>query len=384
MECKLLTEQRRLSPGVFNLKQYMNGTETTTWTLDSRFYNGNDLSNYDAFLVISCGGEVDEIALHKELDEASGKIILTWNVATYATFLKGYTKYQIIFRHQTCNGLNVTGYNGAGDGYYNIDNELSVGTGRSWTNSSNNAFKISWDPNNNRWQLKNGKKLEHYQTFTDMQRNEPYTGNWNNILVGNATACEWESDEAIMFISESVAADKSISAHSATILRQVWDGIRRLILQSGVTLQEIEISESDWTGSAAPYELNISAKFPKLPNFCTLQDVRIFSNMNGGGFSDIGNVNVYQDVVGHTKVKSLEKVTGKAVVTVAGLHDYMMVDEAPIEAVLGGDCALVWRDNKIRKVPVSAIGGGGSGGGSGGGGGDFLMEDWDFTEYKEL
>ena len=60
--CTVNTKQRRIDPGVFNLKQFLNGTEQMIWEFtDTELYDGEDsLLNYDAFLVLSMGGKIDE------------------------------------------------------------------------------------------------------------------------------------------------------------------------------------------------------------------------------------------------------------------------------------------------------------------------------------
>ena len=52
MNCTLNVDQRRLTPGVFNLKQHLNAAETMVWKLTSRLTNNGecDLCDYDAFL----------------------------------------------------------------------------------------------------------------------------------------------------------------------------------------------------------------------------------------------------------------------------------------------------------------------------------------------
>ena len=74
MNCTCNIEQRRLTPGVFNLKQHLNDAETMVWKLTSRLTNNGelDLCDYDAFLVLSVNGVIDEIMLTKTMIDDNG------------------------------------------------------------------------------------------------------------------------------------------------------------------------------------------------------------------------------------------------------------------------------------------------------------------------
>ena len=74
MNCTCNIEYRRLTPGVFNLKQHLNDAETMVWKLTSRLTNNGelDLCDYDAFLVLSVNGVIDEIMLTKTMIDDNG------------------------------------------------------------------------------------------------------------------------------------------------------------------------------------------------------------------------------------------------------------------------------------------------------------------------
>lgn len=334
MNCTCNVAQRRLTPGVFNLKQFLNGSETMKWRLTTHYTDAGqcDLCDYEAFLVICVGGRIDEIKLTKSLIQpedldAENILELTWNVGQYATELTGYTKYQIIFRSAKIGQLGVIGAgDAAANGVYTIDSELVDGTYRTWTNhAEESGYKIKWDSTNKRWTIykADGTTVVDYQTFANP---EPCCGTWSTVAVGNNTAAVWTSDEAVMYISETIAADQSVTANFPTILRQVWEYVRSMIIKSGVTVLEGAITESDWQGSAAPYYINVPDKVAGVPAGCTIVGTQLFKTEAGGGFSDIGNTKLVHETDGAIKLYSLQKVTGKAVVFIKGGNGYFVAD----------------------------------------------------------
>lgn len=337
MDCTCNVTQRRLTPGVFNLKQYLNEAETMTWRLTTHMTDGGtcDLCDYDAFLVLSVCGKIDEIMLTKSMvtNEGAGLgdeaqiMELTWNVGTYATDLAGYVKYQIVFRSSTIGTLGVIGSTDEhANGTYTIDNELATGTGRTWTNNAiGSGYKIKWDATNSRWAIyeADGTTLVDYQTFSST---EPCCGTWNGVAVGNTTAAAWYSDEAIMYISETIAADQNITARFPTILRQVWEAVKGLVIRSGVSVRDEEITAANWTGNAAPYTLDINALLD-IPAGMEVKSVELLREKNGGGYETITNAKFEFTSSGGSVVSSFEKIAGKVRATLNGGNGYFISHE---------------------------------------------------------
>lgn len=229
MNCTCKVEQRRLTPGVFNLKQFLNGSETMIWTLDNCMTNEGtcDLKNYDAFLVLSVGGEIDEIMLTKR--QSGDTLQLLWNVGTYATALSGYVKYQLVFRSATFDTLGVIAEDPEVNGVYALTDNNLTGNDRIFQKYEN-GYQIKWDDASGCWSLyrTDGVSVIDSQTTPST---EPHCGTWNNVAVGNNEAAAWISDEAIMYISDSIAADQAVTAGFPTILRQLWARLQK----AGVT-----------------------------------------------------------------------------------------------------------------------------------------------------
>ena len=320
MNCQCITNQRRLTPGVFNLKQYLNSAETMVWRLTDHTTNGGEcnLCNYEAFLVLSASGEVDEVLLTKEMEGETMK--LTWNVGKYATYLTGYVKYQIVFRSAEIGTLGVIGATDTNaNGVYKIQNEAAEGTYRVYTNS--NSYRIEWDTTNERWRIVSSTgDVVDYQRFPNPQ---PCCGSWNTVAVGNNTAAVWASDEAIMYISETIAADQAISANFPTILRQVWEKVRSMIIKAGASTATVPVTETDWKGTEAPYYIDLAALGgDAIPYGAEIMSVILFRGSASAGYSDIANVKIEQSASGRTYIYSPEIVTGKAVILITGGMSY--------------------------------------------------------------
>jgi hypothetical protein len=229
MICKCKVEQRRLTPGVFNLKQFLNGSETMVWEVDNCVINDGtcNLANYDAFLTLCVGGEIDEILLTKR--QTGDVLQLVWNVGTYATALTGYVKYQITFRSANFDTLGVIADDPEANGVYTLTDQNATGDERIYSKAEN-GYSIKWDAENGRWALyqADGATVVDYQTTPST---EPHCGVWENIGVGNNEAAAWISDEAIMYVSETIAADQKVTGNYPTILRQLW----KKIAKAGVT-----------------------------------------------------------------------------------------------------------------------------------------------------
>lgn len=327
MNCKCKVDQRRLTPGVFYLKQFLNGSETMVWELDNCVINQGtcDLKQYDAFLTLSVAGEIDEIMLTKQQKDDTLQLI--WNVGTYATALKGYVKYQVCFRNAFLSTLGVISGDPEANGVYNIVSRLTEGIYREFRNPKS-GFTIKWDAEKGRWTLyrADGVTVVDYQTTPST---EPYRGAWRSVAVGNNEAAAWISDEAIMYVSDSIAADQAITGNFPTILRQVWHRVHDMIVKSGVTVFEGEVTADSWKGSAAPYYTDATA-LVSIPNGCTIEGIRLMKAAEGGAYSNIANIRYEQDASGTVKVYCLEKITGKLAVTIKGGNGYAFISEETI------------------------------------------------------
>ena len=220
-ECICDIDTGLLQPGVFNIKQFTNGTETMVWTVSSRYLGESniDLDNYDAYIVLSVNGVIDEVLLTKA--NKGDTIELTWNIGEWATQLKGHVLYQIVFRSANFDKLGVISNNTSSKGVYELTDSTKIGNDRVFIKSQN-SYSIKWDSANGRWALyqADGITVVDYQTIPDT---EPHCGTWENIAVGNLESAVWHSAEAIMYVSESIAADQNITANFPTILRQFWN-----------------------------------------------------------------------------------------------------------------------------------------------------------------
>lgn len=322
MRCKCITEQRRLTPAVFNLKQYMNMAETMVWEIDSCVINQGtcDLKNYDAFLVLCVGGRVDEVMLTKEHDPETETMKLIWNVGDYATALKGYTKYQIIFRSSEVGSLGVIGADDASaNGIYTLTDATAEGTLRTYINP--NGYVLQWDKIEARWCIQSGDGVPIDHQWTPSIN--PYCGAWNTLAVSNNVSAVWVSDEAVMYISETIAADEHITANYPTILRQVWEGVRRLVLTSGASVSSATVTEIDWQGEESPFyvdmaTLNQGAALPYGASIAAV--IMLQEEIEGGGYSDVANVNFVQDSEGKFLLYSPEKVTGRVTYILNGIN----------------------------------------------------------------
>lgn len=353
-ECQCNIATGMLSPGVFNIKQFLNETQEMRWTVSSRSLPGGiDLANYDAFLVMQHGesGEPDEVLLSKAVN-ADGTITLVWNVGKWATWLKGYVKYQIVFRGRLVSELRVMGATDANaDGVYLVNSDLADGTGRYWTHKSRESYTIKYDATKSRWQLLNGNTVVGYQIIP---HEEPHYGLWDSLYVSNVSAMTWRSAEAFMYISESIAADESISAKYPTILRQMWLGLRNMIIKSGVTVLDGEVTESSWRGSVAPFYVD-ALTVASVPDGCTVVGARLFKFVDGV-FSSVDNIELGQDSNGKIRLYALEKVAGKVAFTVKGGNGYFVGKDATSvdDAVIRG---MVDEQMSNVKVGISNVSG---------------------------
>ena len=330
-ECQCNITNGLLSPGVFNVKQFLNETQEMRWTVSSHLLPGGiDLANYDAFLVLQRGnsGEIDEVMLSKVVND-DGTITLMWNIGKWATWLKGYVKYQIVFRGSVVSDLNVSGAkNSDANGIYKIVAEWAGNTDREWVSENNGAYKINYDAENLRWQLVNGDTVESYQT---VPHDEPHYGLWDNLYVGNVSAMAWRSLEAVMYISESIAADEQITAKYPTILRQMWAEIKSMVIKSGTAVEECAVWASDWQGSEAPYYVDVRSIAPNIPGTSAIVSVSGMETQGDGSQKVIDNITFVRNKNGTVQVFTVEKFTGKVFLTLKGGNGYSFIADDAIE-----------------------------------------------------
>lgn len=316
MECQCKVDQRRLIPGVFNLKQYLNNTETMVWTLDSMTANDGecDLCAYDVFLVLSNGDMIDEIQISKQIEDNILKLV--WNVGSYATMLSGYVHYQIVFRSPLVDSLGVICADDENaNGIYEI-NSVTVGDkGRIFTNSDS-GYTIKWCAENKCWAIYDANgEMVYCQTISN---EEPCGGAWGDLLVGNHTASVWESDEAIMFISDSISADQSVTANFPTILRQMWLNLRNMAFRTGSSVMQGTIAADAWRGEEAPYYFNLTEAL-NIESGLGMSGFALFQAQENGDYDSVANFRLsYAD--GMNIVYSNEKINGRFVATVGGVY----------------------------------------------------------------
>lgn len=339
MNCNLVTDQRRLIPGWFNLKQQLNGTETMIWTMTDHLTDSGacDLCNYEAFLVLSSCGKVDEIRLTKRMIDADGDgqaetMQLLWNVGRFATTVKSNVTYQIVFRSETVNTLGVIGAaDDKANGLYKIENSLLEGNSRTFKNS--NKYRIKWDPVNGRWTLyaADGVTVIDSQRF---QSEEPYCGAWQNVAVSNNAAAVWYSDQAVMQVSESIQGDESTTANFPTILRQNWEYIHDCMGKSGVTALTEWVYTTAWYGAVAPYHLRLNDIF-SIPAGCSIVEVRVQKENADGSLTDVDSIEV-SEKDGKTWLYCSEKVNGRVTASIRSVGGgYVFIDERNVGHVGG-------------------------------------------------
>ena len=337
-DCQCNIENGMLSPGVFNIKQFSNNTDVMRWTVSSRYLHGEiDLADadYDAYLILCIKGRVDEISLKKSVFDDT--LQLLWEIGNYATSLTGYVSYQIVFRNSKIGTLGVIGADDANkeaNGEYKILNEAAEGTARVYTNES--GYRIVYESNH--WQLQDdeGSNID-YQVTPSV---EPYCGAWKKIAVSNNVSATWYSNMAVMYISESIAADEYIVANFPTILRQVWEKVRHLIISSGASTATVPVTESNWLGDESPYCIDIATLGgdDSIPYGAEIASIVLFKGNSSDGYSDIANVKIEQTPSGKTYVYSPEKVTGKAVILIKGGTTYSTsgdVGDADVTLLVG-------------------------------------------------
>ena len=340
MYCKCDVSNKGLKPGVVNLKQHLNGSEIMKWTLSSRYCEQNniDFMAHDAILVLQRGtGEPDEVLLTSTLN-GDGTITLSWDIGKYATWLTGYVKYQIVFRGKCRSELSVImpDESSPAHGVYAIDDSTIEGYYRVWTNKANATCKVKYNHTEKRWEILNGAEVVTYQTFANI---EPYCGTWENAIVSNATACVWRSLEAVMYVSESVAADEHVSAKCPTMLRQMFHGMQNICSKSGVTALIDWVYDTYWYGDNAPYYINLHELF-SVPQGCYIVEVRVQKENADGTFTDVDSIEVVE-VDGIAKLYCNEKIDAKITVAIRSAGgSYVFVDEKSVGHVGG------WRIDK--------------------------------------
>lgn len=332
-DCQCNIENGMLSPGVFNIKQFLNGTEEMRWTVSSRQLPGGiDLAKYDAYLVLCIKGRVDEILLTKSVFEDT--LQLMWKVDKYATSLTGYVSYQIVFRSKQIGTLNVIGAEDSNaNGLYSIRNEALEGDTRQYVNENN--YTLLWDAQNGYWQILSdkGEQVDHQWS----PNTEPYCGGWKTVAVSNNVSATWYSNMAVMYISESIAADEHIAANFPTILRQVWEKVRHLIISAGASTATVPVKETDWKGAKSPFCIDIAELGDDIPYGAEIMSVILFKGNTSVGYSDVANVKIEQTPSGKTYIYSPEKVTGKVIIIIKGGMTYSEAGGDTDTSKLAGD-----------------------------------------------
>lgn len=338
--CSCDVGKKLLTPGVFNLKQHLNGAEIMKWTLSSRYCENNniDFMAHDAILVLQRGtGEPDEVLLTSTLNN-DGTVTLSWDIGKYATWLTGYVKYQIVFRGKCKSELSVImpDETDEANGGYAINDRTIEGYYRVWTNKANGAYTVQYNTSLKRWELLNGATVVSYQTFANI---EPYCGTWDNAIVGSATACVWRSIEAVMYISESIAADEHVSARCPTILRQMYHGMQNICSKSGITALSEWVYTTSWYKASAPYYVKLHELF-SVPKGCLLMNVRVQRENADGTFTDVDSIEVVEED-GEAKLYCNEKIDAKITASIRSAGgSYVFVDEKSVGHVGG------WRIDK--------------------------------------
>ena len=97
MDIKLTLETKQINPGVINLKQHTNNTDTLVFVMEEYMYDTTDLSKLDAYAVCDMSGRIDEVKLVTEVSDS--KLRITWKVTGYTTEVDGTITYQIVFKN---------------------------------------------------------------------------------------------------------------------------------------------------------------------------------------------------------------------------------------------------------------------------------------------
>jgi hypothetical protein len=237
---------KRITPGVINLKEFENGTTSMVWTVSSRYTTGYvDLNDFDAYLNLSVRGHIDQIKLTKVLN-VDDSISLTWDVGTLSTFLIGYAKYQIVFKASGSGSLYVTcPTDKNANGTYAAQNPYAAPLLRTYSNSHNYHVLIG---STGKWTIKNESDEDvAYKLITS---DYPFGDGWNNCTVADTTASVFNTYEALMYISESIASDPSMMAQFPTMLRQWELLLSDKIMSSGLNAVRYEVTESMFTANS--------------------------------------------------------------------------------------------------------------------------------------
>ncbi|MCK9615853.1 MAG: hypothetical protein M0R48_10285 [Candidatus Omnitrophica bacterium] len=237
---------KRITPGVINLKEFENGTTSMVWTVSSRYTTGLvDLNDFDAYLNLSIRGHIDQIKLTKVLN-VDDSISLTWDVGTLSTFLVGYAKYQIVFKAIGSGSLYVNCPTDANaNGTYTVQNPEAIQSLRTYKNDNNYRIFIGAS---GKWTLEDTSAFTvAYQLIESIF---PAGDNWNNCTVADTTAAVFNTYEALMYVSESIASDPSMMAQFPTMLRQWELLLSDKIMSSGLNAVRYEVTESMFTANS--------------------------------------------------------------------------------------------------------------------------------------
>lgn len=303
---------KRITPGVINLKEFENGTTSMIWTVSSRYTTGLvDLNDFDAYLILSVRGHIDQIKLTKVLN-ADDSISLTWDVGTLSTFLVGYAKYQIVFKAMGSGSLFVTCPTDANaNGTYTVQNPEAIQSLRTYTNDHNYRIFIG---SSGKWTLENTSAVT--VAYKLIESVLPSGDNWNNCTVADTTATVFNTYEALMYVSESIASDPSMMAQFPTMLRQWELLLSDKIMSSGLNAVRYEVTEAMFTANSGPG----STYFLKLEDIDTtgkpglIIGAEAFQLEGYGYYTQIANCNFSDNWAGSAEITVPEAFNGYVVV----------------------------------------------------------------------
>ena len=303
---------KRITPGVINLKEFENGTTSMIWTVSSRYTTGLvDLNDFDAYLILSVRGHIDQIKLTKVLN-ADDSISLTWDVGTLSTFLVGYAKYQIVFKAMVSGSLYVTCPTDANaNGTYTVQNPEAIQSLRTYINDHNYRIFIG---SSGKWTLENTSAVT--VAYKLIESVLPSGDNWNNCTVADTTATVFNTYEALMYVSESIASDPSMMAQFPTMLRQWELLLSDKIMSSGLNAVRYEVTEAMFTANSGPG----STYFLKLEDIDTtgkpglIIGAEAFQLEEYGYYTQIANCNFSDNWAGSAGITVPEAFNGYVVV----------------------------------------------------------------------
>lgn len=339
MECQCITDQRRLFPGWFDLKQYANGTNKIVWNFTSHTINGGtfDLRDFDAFLLLSNNGRVNEVQLSTRMIDADDDgdaetMQAVWNMGLEGTQFVGNVRYQIVFRYRGTSALTVFGLAGITDGIYaqQESDQLIEGKNRVFVCETNPNLKVKYNFDKGYWELTGLGVVLSYQTTP---ADEPWDGIWQGAFVGNACAAVWSTDTAVMGISSSIPADDRIVANFPTILRQLWNRYVDIISRAGTTAFTENFTTMQWAASRWDnWQLDINGLFG-IPQGCLLTACEAYQSNADGTQTRVTDLKIRQDSENNFYIVSDTRFSGSLTVTIKKGQDFVYLSEQDFKMV---------------------------------------------------